>query len=100
MYFALGTVDVTICVPQFEIQPLEPGAAVPGAPVLELDGTQKSFVVPHWPQILQHALSAHVFNVVKSVPAGALVVFGRWGPQTALGTGAGIGGYPVLKHIL
>jgi hypothetical protein len=41
----------TIEVPQLEIQPFDPDAAVPGAPVVELDGVQKSGVIPHCPQI-------------------------------------------------
>jgi hypothetical protein len=34
-----------ICVPQFEMQPFCPGAAVPGAPVVELETVQNSVVV-------------------------------------------------------
>jgi hypothetical protein len=44
LYVAGGPLS-TILVPQLEIQPLVPGAAVPGAPVP--DGVQKSVVVPH-----------------------------------------------------
>jgi hypothetical protein len=40
-----------IDVPQLDMQPLTPGAEVPGAPVLDLEGVQKSGVMPHWPQI-------------------------------------------------
>ncbi len=39
-----------ISVPQFEMHPLVPGAAVPGAPVVVL--VQKSAVVPHCPQLV------------------------------------------------
>jgi hypothetical protein len=46
LYVAGGLLS-TILVPQFEIQPLVPGAAVPGAPVLDSDSVQKSVVVPH-----------------------------------------------------
>lgn len=35
------------------MQPLDPSAAVPGGPVEEVDGMQKSEVIPHWPQMLQ-----------------------------------------------
>lgn len=38
-----------ISVPQLEMQPFWPGAAVPGAPVVELEGVQNSVVMPHWP---------------------------------------------------
>jgi hypothetical protein len=68
--------------------------------VLELVTMQKSTVVPHCPQMLQHALSGHEFSVLKSVTGGTLVVFGLCGPQTALGAGAGIGGYSLDKHIV
>lgn len=50
---------MTMSVPQLEIQPFSPGAAVPGAPVLDLEMVQNSLVVPHWPQILQQALRGH-----------------------------------------
>ncbi len=36
---------MTICVPQFEMQPFCPGAAVPGEPVVELETVQNSAVV-------------------------------------------------------
>jgi hypothetical protein len=57
--FSDGALDVTMSVPQFEIQPFSPSAAVPGAPVVELEIVQNSVVVPHWPQISQHALRGH-----------------------------------------
>jgi hypothetical protein len=97
---SLGASDVIMSVPQLEIHPFSPGAAVPGAPVDELEGLQKSPVVPHWPQILQHAFNGHWFKVLKSVLGGALTVSFTCGPQTAFGTLAGIGGYPVLRQIL
>ena len=34
-------------VPKLEMQPLVAGAAVPGVPVLDSDGVQKSGVIPH-----------------------------------------------------
>ena len=71
---SLGGSDVRISSPQLEMQPFSPGAAVPGAPVLEFDGLQKSPVVPHWPQMLQHALSGHSFSVLKSTSGGGGVV--------------------------
>lgn len=44
---ALGADPVTISVPQFDMHPLVPPAAVPGAPVGDFDSVQKSEVVPH-----------------------------------------------------
>jgi hypothetical protein len=44
-----GAALLIISVPQFDMQPFWPGAAVPGAPVLEFDGVQNSAVMPHWP---------------------------------------------------
>ena len=82
-------------VPQLEIQPFVPGAAVPGLPVDVL--VQKSGVVPHcncgqsgssycgyscaWrsltcPQTLQQAFRGHGFKVERSVPAAGSAVPG------------------------
>jgi hypothetical protein len=36
-------------VPQLEIQPFSPEAAVPGAPVADSEMVQNSLVTPHWP---------------------------------------------------
>lgn len=81
-----GEAETLIWVPQLEMQPFCPAAAVPGAPVVEVDGVQNSVVVPHWPQMSQHALSGHSFNKVRFVPGGAIAVLLTWGPQTAFGT--------------
>src|ERR1700738_2646038 len=88
----------TMLVPQLEMQPLVAACAVPGAPVLVL--VQNSAVVPHWPQTSQQAFSRQGFSVERSVPAGGLAVPGTCGPQTALATVAGMGGVPVLRHML
>lgn len=48
-----------ISVPQLEMQPFVPAAAVPGAPVVDWVMVQNSEVVPHWPQISQQALRGH-----------------------------------------
>ena len=85
-------------VPQLEMHPLVPACAVPGAPVLVLE--QNSAVVPHWPQTSQQAFSRHGFKFDRSVPAGGFTVPGTCGPQTAFATGAGMGGVPVLRHML
>ena len=58
------------CIPEGHLHPLFPGAAVPGAPVADLEMTQKSSVVPHWPQVLQQTFSRHGLSVAKSVPGG------------------------------
>src|SRR3954468_8490755 len=93
-----GAEPRTIWVPQLEMQPFVPGAAVPGAPVLEL--VQKSDVVPHWPQTSQHALSRHGLRGEMSTPAAGLVVPGTCGPHTVPATAAGIGGVPVLMQMM
>lgn len=90
---------LTISVPQFGMHPCEPGAAVPGAPVSADDGVQKSEVVPHCPQMLQQELSGHGFREAKSVLPDGGSVPGTCGPQTVFTTGAGIGGFPVLRQI-
>lgn len=41
-----GGADATISVPQLDIHPLLPAAAVPGAPVADELGVQKSDVIP------------------------------------------------------
>jgi hypothetical protein len=48
----------------------------------------------------QQALRGHLFRVERSVPDGGTGVPGTVGPQIALATEAGIGGLPVLKHML
>jgi hypothetical protein len=60
---------------------------------------QKSLVVPHCPQTLQHALRGHGLRLASSVVPAGLEVLGTCGPQTAVASGAGIGGDPVDKHI-
>lgn len=44
-----GAAPTTMSVPQLEIQPFSPGAAVPGAPVVDCEMVQNSLVIPHWP---------------------------------------------------
>lgn len=83
---------MTMSAPQFEIHPLSLGAAVPGVPVEEVDGVQKSLVVPHCPQTSQQALRGHSFRVLRSESGGAWAVPLTCGPQTAFATEAGIGG--------
>ncbi|KAH8629875.1 glycoside hydrolase family 18 protein [Alternaria alternata] len=56
------------------LQPFLPGAEVPGAPVSDLEITQKSSVMPHWPQILQQTFSGQGLRVARSVPADGWVV--------------------------
>jgi hypothetical protein len=53
-----------------------------------------------WPQISQHALRGQVLSWDKSVPAAGFAVPGTCGPQTAFATTAGIGGLPVLRHMM
>jgi hypothetical protein len=48
----------------------------------------------------QQALSGQGLRVEMLVPTGGTGVPGTVGPQMALATGAGIGGVPVLKHIV
>lgn len=86
-------------IPQFEIQPLVPGCAVPGAPVSAGSAIQKSVVIPHWPQMSQHAFKGQGLRLARSDILAGAVVLGTCGPQTALAMGAGMGGVPVLKQI-
>lgn len=86
--------------PQLTMHPFVLGANVLGALVSDFEMTQKSAVVPHWPQILQQTLSRHGFKLVKLVPDGGFCVPGTVRPQTAFETGAGIGGLPALMHTL
>jgi hypothetical protein len=83
------------------LHPFFLGADVPGAPVADLEMTQKSSVVPHCPQTLQQTFRGQGFNLAQSslVPEAGFFVPGACGPQTALGTEAGKGGDPVLRHI-
>ena len=97
--YSEGADPTTISVPQLDIQPYEPMAAVPGAPVGDSLTVQKSGVVPHWPKISQHALSGQGLRVEILTPAAGANVPGFCGPQTALGMVTGIGGAPVLRHI-
>jgi hypothetical protein len=63
---------------------------------------QKSCVVPHFPQMLQHAFSGQGLSEAQStllLPAGFFVP-GFVGPQTAEGTAAGNGGSPSLTQNL
>lgn len=87
-------------VPQLEMQPFCPGAAVPGAPVEELLGVQYSAVTPHWPQMSQHSFKGQVFRRLNP-PAGfsGCGVPGTCGPHIALEIGAGKGGLPVLRQM-
>jgi hypothetical protein len=62
--------------PQFEMQPFSPGAEVPGAPVVDFETVQKSLVIPHWPQMLQHAFSLHGFKSANLVPLVGFAVPG------------------------
>jgi hypothetical protein len=52
-----GAALLVMVIPQLATQPFDPGVAVPGAPVSAGLGTQKSLVMPHWPQTLQQTLS-------------------------------------------
>lgn len=76
-----------------------PGCAVPGAPVSAGSAIQKSVVIPHCPQISQHAFKGQGLRFARSDILAGAVVLGTCGPQTALAMGAGIGGVPVLKQI-
>lgn len=88
-----------ISIPQLEMQALvAPGGGVPGAPVV--DAVQNSGDVSQYPNISQQAFSGHGFKADKGVPGGGFMVPGTWGPQMAPGTAAGIGGDPLLRHIL
>ena len=58
------------------IQPLVPGAAVPGAPVSDSDSTQKSAVVSHCPQMLQQTFKGHGLSKARSMPVVGLLVPG------------------------
>jgi hypothetical protein len=100
MKLAGGEALFTISIPQLAIQPFDPGVAVPGAPVSAGLGMQKSCVVPHWPQTLQQALRGHEFRSARVDMSAGLLVPGTCGPQTALETGAGIGGEPVERQML
>lgn len=83
-------------VPQFEIQPLSPGAEVPGEPVGDFEMVQKSLLIPHWPCLFymrkelavakctnwvvcidgvrvahtQQALRGQGFRLARAIPAG------------------------------
>lgn len=94
-----GVESFSSATPQLDMHPLEPGAAVPGAPVVELVTVQNSGNVPHCPQISQHALRGHGFNDAQFVPFAGSTVFGTWGPQAVPATGTGNGGVPELRHI-
>ena len=48
---AAGALPTTTSMPQLEMQPLVPGAEVPGAPVADSDLVQKSWLMPHWPNL-------------------------------------------------
>lgn len=95
-----GIVLLVMSVPQFEIQPFWPGGAVPGLPEGPVTLVQYSGVIPHWPQILQHAFNGHWFKFDRAVPFVGCFVPGTVGPHTALLTGLGIGGAPVLRQML
>ena len=85
--------------PQLEMQPFCPGAEVPGAPLLALEGVQKSDVTPHCPHLSQQAFRGHGLSVDQLVPAGGTGVLGTCGPQTVPATGAGKGGVPELRQM-
>ncbi|KAL6886436.1 hypothetical protein HDV57DRAFT_389489 [Trichoderma longibrachiatum] len=55
--------------------------------------------VPQLPHMLQQAFSGHGLRVASSTPAGGFLVPGLVGPHTALGTGAGRGGLPLLRQM-
>ena len=67
------------------LHPFLPGAEVPGAPVSDLETTQKSSVVPHWPQMLQQTFSGHGLSEVKFVPCGGRTVSGIFYRYVSLG---------------
>lgn len=94
-----GEVLLVMFMPQLEIHPFFPGCDVPGAPVSAGASTQKSSVVPQWPQILQQTLSGQGFKSLSAVPPAGGCVPETWGPHRAPGTAAGIGGLPVERQI-
>lgn len=65
------------------IHPFLPGAEVPGAPVSDLLTTQKSSVIPHWPQILQQTFNGQGLSMLMLVDADGCTVPFFVGPQTA-----------------
>ncbi len=83
-------------IPQFEMQPLVPGAGVSVFPVSDVVLMQKSLVVPHWPHMLQQALRGHGFRRASFDMSDGCRVPGTCGPHIALLKGAGIGGEPKL----
>jgi hypothetical protein len=92
--------SLVIAIPQFEIHPPVPDAAVPGLPVVDSVSVQNSGVIPHSPQTSQHALRGQGFNPAQkaySVPFA--VVPGICGPHTAFSTADGNGGSPVLRQM-
>ena len=72
--------------------------AVPGAPVLV--STQKSLVMPHWPQTLQQAFNGQGLSLEISEPSVGALEPGFCGPHTALEISAGNGGVPLLRHMM
>jgi hypothetical protein len=63
-------------------------------------GVQKSMVIPHWPNMLQHAFKGHGFKPGRVDMLDGVSVPLTCGPQTAFGSVAGIGGEPGPRHMM
>jgi hypothetical protein len=60
-----GGSDEITSVPQLEMHPFLPGAAVPGAPDLDSLLVQNSVVLPHWPQMSQQTATSVSAQLIR-----------------------------------